>query len=88
MESHWHMEHDTALNGWVPIGKLRKKRCQEPFLRAPVRGLTLACSRRLPAFARPSLCAVKAVWKHVETPLGIQVPIEPLERSAIDHSLA
>ena len=29
----------------------------------------------------------EAVWKHVETPLGIQVPNEPLERSIIDHSL-
>jgi hypothetical protein len=29
---------------------------------------------------------VKAVWKNVETPSGIQVPDEPLERSVVDHS--
>jgi hypothetical protein len=36
-----------------------------------------------------SLVAVRreAVWKNVETPLGIQVPNEPLERSIIDHSM-
>ena len=28
----------------------------------------------------------EAVWKNVETPLGIQVPIEPLELSTLDHS--
>ena len=36
--------------------------------------------------APASLCAVKAVWKNVETPLGIQVPIEPLGLSIVDHS--
>jgi hypothetical protein len=30
----------------------------------------------------------EAVWKNVVTPLGIQVPIEPLERSIVDHSTA
>jgi len=28
----------------------------------------------------------EAVWKNVVTPLGIQVPIEPLELSTLDHS--
>ncbi len=28
----------------------------------------------------------EAVWKNVETPSGIQVPIEPLELSTLDHS--
>ena len=45
---------------------------------------TKHCSRRLPASAR---CAVKAVWKNVVTPVGIQVSTEPLELSIIDHSM-
>jgi mRNA-degrading endonuclease toxin of MazEF toxin-antitoxin module len=32
------------------------------------------------------LCAVKAAWKHVETPSGLQGPDEPLELSVVDHS--
>ena len=55
-------------------------------LRSGVTSLTIACKRPPIASARASLCAVKAVWKHVETPLGIQVPTEPLGRSIVDHS--
>ena len=47
----------------------------------------MACRRRRIASAPTSLCAVKAVWKKVETPLGIQVPNEPLELSIVDHSM-
>jgi hypothetical protein len=30
-------------------------------------------------------CAVKAAYRNVETPMGIQVPNEPLELSIADH---
>ena len=36
--------------------------------------------------APASLCAVKAAWKNVDTPSGIQVFDEPLGLSVADHS--
>ena len=47
-------------------------------------GRTRVCSRLPTASARPG--AVKAAWKNVATPSGIQVPDEPLELSVVDHS--